>query len=103
MKNYTFKEYFYLAHCENGSPSSKRLYGGIGWMICQFCLIVASILSFIHLGNLSDIVKDMWIFDLITSSALLGLSTIAGAFGGKQIVINKKLEDDGTNRLGSTE
>lgn len=95
MKQYKFKEYFYLAHCEKGSPSSKRWYGGIGWVVCQICLGVACILSFIHGSGFTEILKDMWVFDLITSSALLGLSTIAGAFGGgKNVNIgNSKVEE----------
>lgn len=82
MKKYSFKEYFYLAHCEKGSPSSKRLWGAFGFAVVQLCLIAATVLSFVKTGELSNPVSNLLEFDLITSAALLGLSTIAGAFGG---------------------
>lgn len=95
MKQYSFKEYFYLAHCEKGSPSSKRLWGGIGFAVVQLCLIAATILSFTKTGELSSLISNLLEFDLITSAALLGLSTIAGAFGGgKNVNIgNSKVEE----------
>lgn len=84
----SLKEFFYQAHCERDSPSSKRLYGGIAWVICQMCLVIACILSFINGDGITDVLKDMWEFDLITSAALLGLSTITGMFGnGKNVTI----------------
>lgn len=89
MKKYTFKEYFQLAHCEKGSPSSKRLWGGIGYAICQICLLVACVLSFISGDGITEVLKGLIEFDLSISAALLGLSTIAGAFGnGRNISIN---------------
>lgn len=82
MKEYSFKEYFYLAHCEGKQPSSKRLWGAFGFAVVQLCLIAATVLSFVKTGELSSLISNLLEFDLITSAALLGLSTIAGAFGG---------------------
>lgn len=100
MNKSTFKQYFYQAHCETDYPSSKRLYGGIGWVICQLCLITACVLEFIKGVGLTELLKDMWTFDLITSSALLGLSTITSALGlGKTLQINHKQKIEKENDI----
>lgn len=78
-----FKESFlYKAHCENGIPSSKRFWGGVGYCIVQVCLVVTATLSLIKTGGLDSMVSNLIEFDLITSASLLGLSTITRVFGG---------------------
>lgn len=82
--------FIYQSHCENGSPSSKRLYGGIGWMTVQLCIIAATVLSLCLTQELSITIKDLLEMDLIVSASLLGLSTITGVFGKRQISIGKE-------------
>lgn len=95
MKKYTFSEYLQLAHSEHSMPSSKRLYGAIGYVTVQTCLLSATILSLVRTGELSSILSGLIEFDLVTSAALLGLSTITGAFGGgRKMSINKETEDE---------
>lgn len=85
------KNFIYLAHCENGEPSSKRLWGGIGYGTFQLCVLAATILSLVITKELSSYVKDLLEIDLITSAALLGLSTITGVFGGgRRLSVNKQ-------------
>ena len=79
--------FWYLAHCESGVPSSKRLWGGIGFGICQACILTATILSFIHTGEMSSTVSSLIDFDLGISATLLGLSTITRMFGGNKTTI----------------
>lgn len=74
--------FFYKAHCEGKSPSSKRLWGAVGFATVQLCILAATILCLSKTGELSEALKGLLDFDLVTSAALLGLSTIAGAFGG---------------------
>ena len=87
--------FWHLAHCENGIPSSKRLWGGIGFGVCQACIVSATILCFIHTGELSSTVSSLIDFDLGISAALLGLSTITRAFSGNRtnIGVIKKTEE----------
>ncbi len=77
------KGFLYSAHCEKGVPSSKRFWGGIGFAICQLCIIAATVLSFIHTGELSGTVSSLIDFDLGISATLLGLSTITRMFQDK--------------------
>lgn len=94
--------FFYQAHCENGYPSSKRFYGGIGFTAYQVCLLVACCLAYIKGTGLDETLKDLLMADLYVSSALIGLTTIAGMVGGGKFnvssaqVENKKedKEDD---------
>lgn len=79
--------FLYLAHCENGVPSSKRLWGGVGFFICQLCIVTATILCFVHTGELSPTVSSLIDFDLGISATLLGLSTITRVFGGNSSTI----------------
>jgi hypothetical protein len=88
--------FWYLAHCESGVPSSKRLWGGIGFGICQCCIVAATILCFVHTGELSGTVSSLIDFDLGISAALLGLSTITRAFGGNKSVIGGEKKEDET-------
>lgn len=74
--------FFYQAHCEGNEPSSKRLWGAIGYGAVQICLIVATALSLVKTGELSSTITGLLDFDLVTSASLLGLSTITRAFGG---------------------
>ena len=85
--------FWYLAHCESGVPSSKRLWGGIGFCICQLCILAATILSFIHTGEMSPTVSSLIDFDLGISATLLGLSTLTRAFGGNKTTIGKEKEN----------
>ena len=90
--------FLYIAHCEENRPSSKRLYGGIGWMTVQLCMVAATILSLCITQELSYIIKDLLEMDLIVSASLLGLSTITGIFGkGRSVTIGsaeKKKEQE---------
>ena len=90
------KGFWYLAHCEFDSPSSKRLWGGIGFGICQCCIVAATILCFVHTGELSGTVSSLIDFDLGISAALLGLSTITRAFGGNKSVIGAEKKEGET-------
>lgn len=83
------KGFLYSAHCENGVPSSKRFWGGIGFAICQLCIIAATVLSFVHTGELSGMVSSLIDFDLGISATLLGLSTITRMFQGNKTSIGK--------------
>ena len=82
--------FLYLAHCESGVPSSKRLWGGIGFCICQLCILAATVLSFVHTGEMSGTVSSLIDFDLGISATLLGLSTLTRAFSGNKTTIGKK-------------
>lgn len=85
--------FLYQSHCENGRPSSKRLYGGIGWMTVQLCVIAATVLSLCLTQELSYIIKDLLEMDLIVSASLLGLSTITGIFGkGRSVSVGGNFE-----------
>lgn len=93
MKN----RFIYNAHCEGGIPSSKRLYGGIGFITVQLCLITATIISLIQTKELSGTLTSLLDFDLATSAALLGLSTVTRIFDRGKTTIgvekdNKKEE-----------
>jgi len=90
-KNNTF---LYLAHCESGVPSSKRFWGGIGFGMCQLCILAATILCFVRTGELSSTVSSLIDFDLGVSAALLGLSTITRAFGGNKMTIGSAPKKD---------
>ena len=87
------KGFWYLAHCEFDSPSSKRLWGGIGFGICQCCIVAATILCFVHTGELSGTVSSLIDFDLGISAALLGLSTLTRAFGGNKTSVGNNKEE----------
>ena len=90
-------DFLYLAHCESGVPSSKRLWGGIGFAVCQCCIIAATVLCFVHTGELSGTVSSLIDFDLGISAALLGLSTITRAFGGNKSTIgNERKKEEET-------
>lgn len=86
--------FWYLAHCESGVPSSKRLWGGIGFGICQACILAATILSFVHTGEMSPTVSSLIDFDLGVSATLLGLSTLTRMFGGNKTVIGNNKTDN---------
>ena len=73
--------FIYKAHCENDRPSSKRLWGAIGYLTFQVSVLAATILSLCMTTTLSQTIKDLLEVDLITSASLLGISTIVGAFG----------------------
>jgi len=91
------ENFLYLIHCEKGIPSSKRFYGGIGWVVVQLCLFVACILSFIAGTGITEVLKDLLYFDLSISATLLGLSTISGIFGGgKQITATSSSDGSST-------
>lgn len=84
------KGFLYTAHCEGDYPSSKRLYGGIGFITVQCCLITATIISLVKTGELSPTLSNLLDFNLLTSASLLGLSTITRAFGKNKTTITKK-------------
>lgn len=84
------KGFLYTAHCEGDYPSSKRLYGGIGFITVQCCLITATIISLVKTGELSPTLSNLLDFNLLTSASLLGLSTITRAFGKNKTTIMKK-------------
>lgn len=91
--------FIYKAHCEKGIPSSKRLWGAIGYLTFQISVLAATILSLCMTTTLSQTIKDLLEVDLITSASLLGISTIVGAFGnGRSVSIgktnNKKENED---------
>ena len=78
--------FIYKAHCENNRPSSKRLWGAIGYLTFQVSVLAATILSLYMTTTLSQTIKDLLEVDLITSASLLGISTIVGAFGNGRSV-----------------
>lgn len=86
--------FFYEAHCENGSPSSKRLWGAVGFTTVQICLISATILSLYETGELSSGILSLLDFDLVTSASLIGLTTISRMFGGNRTNIGNKKENE---------
>jgi hypothetical protein len=83
------KGFIYQAHCSDGYPSSKRFWGGIGFAICQLCIIAATVLSFVHTHELSGMVSSLIDFDLAVSAALLGLESITRMFGNNRTSIGK--------------
>ena len=83
------KGFIYQAHCSGGYPSSKRFWGGIGFAICQLCIIAATVLSFIHTGELSGTVSSLIDFDLGISATLLGLASVTRMFGNNKTNIGK--------------
>ena len=87
------KGFIYQAHCSGGYPSSKRFWGGIGFAICQLCIIAATILSFIHTDGLSGTVSSLIDFDLGISATLLGLSTITRMFGNNKTSIGRPKDE----------
>lgn len=84
--NFSKSSFIYKAHCENNYPSSKRLYGGIGYVTFQLCVLAATVISLCMSGELSDTVKSLLDIDIITSASLLGLSSITSAFGGSRSI-----------------
>ena len=97
-KRCMFKEggFLYLAHCESGVPSSKRFWGGIGYCMCQLCILAATILCFVKTGELNSTVSSLIDFDLGISATLLGLSTITRAFAGNNMTLGRKKEKEET-------
>lgn len=90
--------FLYRVHCEKGVPSSKRLYGGIGWITVQICILAATILSLIQTGELTQILSGLIEFDMVTSAALLGLSTITGMFSGGRSISSTTTTTSTTDR-----
>lgn len=84
--------FIYQAHCEKGRPSSKRLWGAIGYLTFQVSVLAATIISLCMTTALSQTIKDLLEVDLITSASLLGISTIAGVFGSRSIAIGKEVK-----------
>ena len=93
--------FIYKAHCENNIPSSKRLWGAIGYLTFQVSVLAATILSLCMTTTLSQTIQDLLEIDLITSASLLGISTIVGAFGGGRSVAigttTQKTQDSNKN------
>lgn len=81
------KSFLYKAHCEGNEPSSKRLWGGIGFATVQICLVAATVLSLVKTGELSSMISNLLDFDLITSASLIGLNTIMRTFNGNKTSI----------------
>lgn len=95
----TLKEFIYDVHCENDRPSSKRFYGGIGYITVQLCVIAATILSLVKTGMLSETVHSLLDIDLITSASLIGLNTIMRTVKGVTTSIGEKKENlEGNDR-----
>ena len=90
--------FLYQIHCEekNGKwyPSSKRFYGGIGFSICQLCILIATVLDLSLNHELSHVTSSLLDFDLAISASLIGLSTIVRSFGNNKTSIgNEKTSD----------
>ena len=90
--------FFYEAHCENGEPSSKRLWGGVGFATVQVCLFAATVLSLVKTGELSTPLENLLDFDLVTSASLIGLNTITRMFGNNKTSISNTPNEDGGRR-----
>lgn len=70
-----FKKLFWNTISEGKNPSSKRVAGCLGWLVCLF----ASIVGIFYIIQSPDIIELLfW-----TSCALLGLDSVAGIFKNK--------------------
>lgn len=70
-----FKTFIRLAFSEKGRPSSKRIMGGLMMLV----VIVVSAISVVKYG-MTDNNKDVVMTEIITSSSLLGLTTLVNGF-----------------------
>lgn len=88
-----WKDYIYKVHCENGCPSSKRLYGGLMIVCSQLILITATILSFIDGTGITTIIKELIETDIVIGSMLIGLNTITSVFKSGTSITNQQKTD----------
>lgn len=70
VKEYTFRQFMQLAFSENGSPSSKRVIGGL----LVIGVIISTIVS-VCLGH-TMFLENILNTSLIVGAALLGLSSV---------------------------
>lgn len=68
----TIKEFFFNTISEGKNPSSKRVAGCLGWLVC---LIAAGY-------GISHVIQSPNVIEMLfwSSCALLGIDSVAGAF-----------------------
>ena len=86
--------FIYEAHCEDGVPSSKRLWGGIMVGCSQIILIAATILSFVAGTGITETIKDLIEMDIVVGSSLIGLTTVTRIFGDRSISASNKPSEE---------
>ena len=64
---------------ENGHLSSKRVLGAIVLLTCLICIIVQA-----SKEGITDNLKELFEWLIITSTALLGITSITGIWKGKK-------------------
>ena len=68
----SFKDFIWDTVSEGKNPSSKRVAGCLGWLVC----LLASIVAIFYVIPSPNIIKMLfW-----SSCALLGIDSVAGAF-----------------------
>ena len=60
----------------SNEASSKRFNGTVGFMVVQLCIIAAVVLELTLTKELSELLVGVLKFDIVVSSALLGLGSI---------------------------
>ena len=64
---------------ENGHLSSKRVLGAIVLLTCLICVVVQAAKE-----GVTDNLKELFEWLIITSTALLGITSITGIWKGKK-------------------
>lgn len=70
---------------ENGHLSSKRVLGAIVLLTCLICIIIQA-----SKEGITDNLKDLFEWLIITSTALLGITSITGIWKNKKPADNNE-------------
>jgi len=80
MKWKALKDFLFNLVSDGANPSSKRVAGVLGWVVC----LAASIIGIFYPIQSPDVIEMLfW-----SSCALLGLDSIMGAFGKRRNPFN---------------
>lgn len=83
----TLKSFIWDTVSEGRNPSSKRVAGCLGWIVC----LAASVIGIFYIIQSPDIIEMLfW-----SSCALLGIDSVAGAFK-KNPFKSKRLDGEGS-------
>lgn len=91
LKNIIVKmlRFLALAFSENGSPSSKRIIGGIIMIVVMFCTTYSCVKAGMTENN-----KSIIEFEIITAGTLLGLSNVTDIWKNNKEKQEKNYEED---------
>jgi len=81
-----FRETF---SASSGHLSSKRILGGIVLMTCLVFIVIQAIRE-----GMTDNIKDLFEILIITSTALLGITSVTSIWKGGKTTKRTKIEED---------